>query len=733
MSFIYATLFTIAATSSSTIWVNASDFENGIRISDTAEYTVWIWSEGERTSLEKNVTIGKETLAYTPRTKKNEPYIWVNAGTVKFKKGSHSISAPDTAAMISLSLNPDFRPERALRDRRVLQTPTAVHDRRADGANHTDTVFSMPHFHSHEEWEAASTRIRHRILLGSGLYPFPEKTPLNANITGRIERDGYSVEKVHFEAFPGIRVTGNLYRPTTAGKHPGIIMPHGHWEKGRLENTERGSVPARAITMAKLGAVSFTYDMVGYNDSLQLEHRWTSNEEKIWGIHPFAIQLWSAVRALDFLETLDDVDPKKLACTGASGGGTQTFAITAIDQRVTVAAPVNMISSTMQGGCICENAPVLRLANSNMEIGAIAAPRPLLMVSATGDWTRETPRVEYPSIQSVYRLYGKDDHVTNVHVDAPHNYNQASREAMYRFFGKWLLGRDDMADYKEPPFVIESDDDLRVFPEKTNEADQHQEALIARLITYRKAAAESTLQKHPDWIRGAMGTVISDLTGAALPDANHLNGKRISMEERGDYVVERWTLGRGQEGDVIPALFYRGTETAPQDAVLIVHGGGKAALANPNGNGPGEKVMGYVRAGTAVLAIDPFLTGEHHSPYSHTKRTRVGSFMDTFEPTDTALRVQDILTATSWLRSRRDLSGSVDLVGLEDGGVWSLLAAGIYPDYRSVSAELNESYLAQDKAWSGEFYIPGIRSVGDIQLAKKLVGPDRLTIRTIAE
>src|SRR5690606_37701194 len=149
--------------------------------------------------------------------------------------------------------------------------------------------------------------------------------------------------------------------------------------------------PARHITFARMGIVAFSYDMIGYNDSMQFEHNWGGEKEKLWGLHPFAMQLWSSIRAVDFLSELPDVDPERIAATGASGGGTQTFSLMAVDPRIKVAAPVNMISSTMQGGCLCENAPIIRLNNSNMEIGALMAPRPLLLVSATGDWTRETP------------------------------------------------------------------------------------------------------------------------------------------------------------------------------------------------------------------------------------------------------------------------------------------------------------------------------------------------------
>jgi hypothetical protein len=99
-----------------------------------------------------------------------------------------------------------------------------------------------------------------------------------------------------------------------------------------------------------------------------------------------------------------------------------------------------MISAIMQGGGQCENAPGLRVDTFNVEIGAMMAPRPMLMIAATGDWTKNTPREEYPAIRSIYELYDRAANLEMVQIDAPHNYNQASREAMYSFFGKRILG-----------------------------------------------------------------------------------------------------------------------------------------------------------------------------------------------------------------------------------------------------------------------------------------------------
>src|SRR5271165_3129990 len=146
------------------------------------------------------------------------------------------------------------------------------------------------------------------------------------------------------------------------------------------------------------------------------------------------MQLWDSIRVVDFLESLPEVN--RIGATGASGGATQILMLQAIDNRIQFSAPVNMISSIYQGGSPCENAPLLRIGTNNMEIAALMAPRPMLMVSTTQDWTKNTPRVEFPALQAMYRLYDKEANIQSVQIDAPHNYNRDSREAVYRFFAK---------------------------------------------------------------------------------------------------------------------------------------------------------------------------------------------------------------------------------------------------------------------------------------------------------
>src|SRR5579863_6157919 len=166
----------------------------------------------------------------------------------------------------------------------VLSAQTPLTDARNTEIRHTDFHFSMPAFATLPQWEAHKAHLKRQILVAAGLYPLPEKAPLHPQITGRIEREDYTIEKVALETFPGYYLGGNLYRPLhPKGKVPAVLTPHGHWAYGRLENSDSFSGQALGINLARQGYVSFAYDMVGYNDTLQIvEHRFTSPTYQLW-------------------------------------------------------------------------------------------------------------------------------------------------------------------------------------------------------------------------------------------------------------------------------------------------------------------------------------------------------------------------------------------------------------------------------------------------------------------
>ena len=628
-----------------------------------------------------------------------------------------------------------------------------LHDPRLRELRHTNRTYTLPAYASRAAWLTRAAQLRQRILVAAGLWPAPPRTPLQAKVWGRLERDGYTVEKVSFQSFPGCYVTGNLYRPAAHApgtRYPAVLNPHGHWPQGRLAEEDRGSVPARCITFARQGFVAFSYDMVGYVDSRQVDHRTFGGwREWLWGIHSLGLQLWNSIRSLDFLTELPDVDPARLACTGASGGGTQTFLLTAVDDRVQVAAPVNMISAHMQGGCVCENAPGLRLDTFNVEIAALTAPRPMLLVSATGDWTAHTPTVEFPAIRSVYRLFGAEDRLESVQIDAGHNYNRASREAVYAFFARWLGGAPAGTRVPEEPYPVEQDADLRVFPDgEPLPADALDTAgITAALVRQAQTAVHDRWPRdarQAEQFRAEFGAAFADVLAARSPQPEALaierrTSEQLTSTEGVSYRLERLIIGRQADGGApattMPALYLTplgqpasGAQAPPP--VLLVHGAGKAASFRQEGETiqPGPLLATLLGAGRPVLTCDVFLTGEYLSPLSSTGRPVLEAHFTTFNRTDAQWRIYDVLTAVAVLRQ---LAGAavVDLVGADAAGLWCLLARAVAGDsIRKLAADMNGFGWDRDEDYRDRLYIPGLRRLGDVPTALALAAPAPLLL-----
>jgi dienelactone hydrolase len=598
----------------------------------------------------------------------------------------------------------------------------------------TDTVFKPTKYASLNEWKQRREWLRGQVRFAAGLDPEPARTPLNPHVFGKIEHDDYTIEKVYFESMPGVLVCGNLYRSRNApGKCPGVACPHGHWKEGRINHEELGSIPARCITLAKLGAVVFAYDMVGYNDSgKQFDHRaavWNEPANALWQFSILGLQTWNSMRVIDFLQSLPDVDPKRIGVTGASGGGTQTFIVSAVDDRVSVAAPVNMISSTMQGGCICENAPLLRIGTDNMDIGALLAPKPLLMVSATGDWTKLTPQVEFPMIRSVYELYGAADHVANVHVDAPHNYNMASREAMYKFFGKWLLNRPDADSLKEGDIQVPKPEDMLVFAKDASPANvltfdqvrqQWKDMCRKQIEAMRPDNAENA-----ERLGGFVRRSLSYMVGSRFPKTGEAIRKELSSSadqlwpcKECVYVRDNRPVRATEVGSMMASdsRGHRVTVIVPAEGLAVLEGM-KTAEAG-DGSQTLELIRRRANLSDRVLVVEPFgLRKPASQPAPGRGATK---FFTCFNRTDAAEAVYDILTVLGMV-VHEDRTRQVNLIGFGKMGPLCLVARAMIPDEPAVEKnvacilDMNQFEEGTDQAYLRQIDIPGIERIGGLR------------------
>ncbi|MGI6571865.1 MAG: alpha/beta hydrolase family protein [Fermentimonas sp.] len=325
-----------------------------------------------------------------------------------------------------------------------------------------------------ESWEKRKECLREGLLTAMELNPLPVKLPIKPLYTGHVSFEHYTVDNVAFECVPGLWVIGNLYKPVGEGvSYPAMLMPHGHGKREPLEAAPRFLEKSQylAAALAQIGVMVFAYDMFGFAESAYHAGPQVHNSSLA-----VSVQTWSSIRAVDFLLSLKDVDPERVAISGRSGGGTQSFLAAALDERISISAPVDQVSCFFPGGCTCESGRPIHsqcgTLSNNAEIAAMAAPRPQLLISEGVDWTRTVPEVEFPYLQTIYGYYGKADLVENAHfADERHENTYRKRSAIIRYFARqWGLDleliTDENGEFDETRFTLLTAEQLAVFPDK---------------------------------------------------------------------------------------------------------------------------------------------------------------------------------------------------------------------------------------------------------------------------
>ena len=627
-----------------------------------------------------------------------------------------------------------------------------------------------------DAWNVRKEFLLRQLKVACGLWPMPERPPIEATVHGRVERDDYTVDRVYFESSPGLLVTGSLYLPKNAsGKLPTILCPHGHWPNGRFhdhgdaikneiasdgEKFEIGGrhpLQARCVQLARMGCMVFLYDMLGYADgssfTQKLAHGFAKQRPELsspetWGLfsaqselrswNALGLQTWNSIRIVDWLTSRPDCDTTRIGVTGASGGGTQTFILAALDERVAAAFPAVMVSTAMQGGCTCENASYLRVNTGNIEIAALIAPRPIAM-SGADDWTVDIETKGLPELQKHYAMLGVPDNVHAKYFKYPHNYNQHSRMMMYNFFNRTLnLGFEEIVERDFVPLTVA---EATVFdaehpaPVKTEAAevallhslDAAQQKLIATLAPHDAAS----LKEFRRVIGGALEVMIG---GRSLPPAGSTHFEKSDETSRNGFLEVKGVLTLTSHGEELPTVFLL-PQNWNRQVVLWFDLEGKSRLFVADGK-PNKQISRLVNAGFAIGSADLFLTGDFaddHEPVAQmpvVKNPReFAGFTLGYNHPLFAQRVHDVLTCLSSAKYHEQNPSKVHIVGVNGAGVIAAAAGAVAGNaVSSIAVDTSGFRFESITEIRDVNLLPGAVKYGDVPAVLALCSPTKIAV-----
>lgn len=577
------------------------------------------------------------------------------------------------------------------------------------------STMPLPAWPSLAEWKRERGRIRQHLLLCAGLNAQTAAFKARGRVVGRFEHEGLIVENISIETLPGLYLVGNLYRPKThKGRLPLILHPHGHAMNARTTPLEDYSVPHRAMNSALLGFAAFAYSMIDYDDDTrQIPHRsLLAGPDKgvanVLGLSLFGLHLNNSIKALDYLLSRRDIDPKRVGCTGESGGGTQTYFLAAVDERVTVAAPAVMLSGHFQGGCVCENAPGLHLRYSNLQYAGLIAPRPMLLLGCTGDWTHHMRERELPAMRALYERYGRTSAIDGFYQDAGHNYNQGAREAVYQWMVRWLLnGGCKTKPVSEATTPVPDRSRLLVFDQPIPPA--------RGAIRTPKALIDTWQSLHN---KPATAQQVADVLAMELPDKADILVR--SQPARSHYrktrvALQTITFGRFSQDSCLQAAFLPPARGVKQ-SILLLRGWKDRVAWRRFCQRPPAALKAQLETGTGVVI--PLLFGQQGSAEVEAFRQRADSYLaSTYLKTEHMHQLDDIATTVRMAQVELGMRpATLSIVADADVGLLAYAAwSGLSTAKNAIGAlvaDLGGADLQNPVTWVKRAHVPLLLGAG---------------------
>lgn len=439
---------------------------------------------------------------------------------------------------------------------------------------------SLADVQSGEDWQKAQPILREQLLEMLGLDPLPERTPLEAAITGRVDHDDFVVEKLHFQSRPRLYVTANLYVPKNLQQPAPAVLyvcGHGRVVKNGISYGNKTNYQHHAAWFARHGYVCLIIDTLQLGE-IEGIHHGTHREGMWWwncrGYTPAGVEAWNCIRALDYLESREEVDRARIAVTGRSGGGAYSWWITGIDDRIQAAVPVagitdlenHVVDGVVEGHCDC-----MFMVNTYRwdydALAALAAPRPLLICNTDNDHIFPLDGVVrvHEQVRRIYGLAGAADHLGLVITPGPHSDGQLLQNAAFGWINHYL--REDDAPITVVAKKLFDPTELKVF--ETLPSDELNTRIYESFVPAAEppAAPESSDEwaAHRDGWLGVLG----EKSFRGWPDSpEDLNLTTVSTAEHDGLVLTRYEF-TSQEPFQLPLWVIRRSDLSQPDLVVL--------------------------------------------------------------------------------------------------------------------------------------------------------------------